>query len=200
MFVLKWLVDRSLYNGSDFVKGYPFSGVPLDAKKHMEIHVFIGISGSPLFCSAAGFFAVTDPLPFDHMHFGTYPFILVRMPFFVTVPTVFYRQIRVFGAGGIAINIVTDFFKGAFFPGVTRNQCFREMEIIFEETISLDGVKGETTEESIRMEVGMQPKEISENRLQCRRIANGLIFIWRVIFFSTGISGCTVLSHHPLKQ
>jgi len=38
------------------------------------------------------------------------------------------------------------------------------MEIIFEESISLDGVKGEITEEGIRMEVWMQHKEIREHK------------------------------------
>jgi len=158
------VVDGSLYNGPDLVKGYPFFAIPLDAGKHTEIHIFISISGTPFFCSAAGVFAVTEPLPFDHMYFGTDPFISVRTPFFVTVPAVFHGQIGVFGAGGIAINIVTDFFKGAFVPGIIRDQSFREMEIIFEETISLDGVEDGITEEGIRMEVRMQPKEIREHR------------------------------------
>jgi len=43
------------------------------------------------------------------MHFGTDPFVPVRTPFFVTVSTVFHGQIRIFGTGGIAINIVTNF-------------------------------------------------------------------------------------------
>jgi len=62
------VVDGSLYNGSDFVKEYPFFRVPLDAGEYTEIHVFISINSAPFFGSATGVFTVTDILPFDHIH------------------------------------------------------------------------------------------------------------------------------------
>jgi len=70
------------------------------------------------------------------MYFGIDPFILVSMPFFVIVTAIFYGQIHVFRTGGIAINIVTDFFRGVLIPGGIRNQCFREIISIAE--ISID--------------------------------------------------------------
>ena len=79
------VVDGPLYNGSDFVKGYPLFGVPLDVGKHAKIYVFINIDGAPFFSSAAGAFAVTDPLSFEHVHFGTDPFVPVSALLFVTV-------------------------------------------------------------------------------------------------------------------
>ena len=48
------VVDGSLYNGPDLVKGYPFFAIPLDTGKNMEIHVFISISGAPFFAVLQG--------------------------------------------------------------------------------------------------------------------------------------------------
>jgi len=51
------------------------------------------------------------------MYFGTDLFIPVSVLFFVIEPAIFNGKIRVFGICGIAINIVTDFFKGTLIPG-----------------------------------------------------------------------------------
>lgn len=65
---------------------------------------------------------------------------------------------------------------------VVRNQRLREMEILFEKAININGVKGGITEEGIRLEVGTQQKEIREHRLQCGGISNRLVFVRRIGF------------------
>ena len=116
------VIDGALYNGSDFIEAIPFLCVSLDARKHTEIHVFIGISGPPLFGSAARVLTITDPLSSDYVDFGTDPFVPVRTSFFVAVPSIFHIQAAVHGAGGIPVEIVSDFLKRAFISCVIGNQ------------------------------------------------------------------------------
>lgn len=118
------VVDGSFHDGSDFIKGTPFLGIPLDAGEHAEVHVLVSVSGAPFFGSAAGFLAVTDPLPIYHVDFRTDPFVPVGTAFFVAVPCVFHVKGGVFGAGGVTVTVITDFFERAFIPWVIGDQCF----------------------------------------------------------------------------
>ena len=69
----------------------------------------------------------------------------------MAMPGVFHVQGGVFGAGGIAIRVIADFFKGAFVSRVVRDQCPGEMEFILEKAVSFDRVKSGITQKGIRM-------------------------------------------------
>lgn len=43
------VVDGTFHNDPDLVKRIPFIGIPLDAGKHAEIEIFIGIGGTSPF-------------------------------------------------------------------------------------------------------------------------------------------------------
>ena len=159
------MVNGTFHNGAYFVKGDPFIRIPLDAGEHAEIHVLISVSGTSLFSSAARVLAVTDPFAFDDMDFGAYPFVPVGTAFFMAVPSVFHIKGWVPGAGGITVYVVADFFKGAFIPWVIGDENFREVEIIFEEAIGLNSVKGGVPKESVRVEIRVQGKEILKHGL-----------------------------------
>ena len=154
------MVDGTFHNGADFVKGDPFIRISLDTGEHTEIHVFISVSCTPLFSCAAWVFAVADPFAFDHMDFGADPFVPVGTAFFMAVPRVFHVQRTVPGAGGISVYVVADFFKSAFIPWVIGDECFGEVEILFEEAIGLNSVKSGVPKESVRVEARVQGKEI----------------------------------------
>ncbi len=118
------MVDGTLHNCPYFVEGIPFIGIPLDAGEHSEVHVVVSISGASLFCGAAWFRAVTYPFSFYHVDFWAYPFVPVRTSFFMAVPCIFHGEAAVSGAGGIAVNVVSDLFKGTFISWIIRNQGF----------------------------------------------------------------------------
>lgn len=71
------MVDGAFHNGSYFIEGSPFVRIPLDAREHAEIHVFVSVSGTSFFGRAAGFLTIADPLPLYHMYFGADPFVAV---------------------------------------------------------------------------------------------------------------------------
>ena len=95
----------------------------------------------------------------------------------MAMPGVFRVQGGVFGAGGIAIRVIADFFKGAFVSRVVRDQCLGEMEFIPEEAVSFDRVKSGITQKGIRVEMRVERKEISEDRFEGGGITDGFIFI-----------------------
>lgn len=161
---LKWLMARSTMV-LIFIEGNPFIGIPLDAGEHAEVHVFISVSGASFFSRAAGFRTATDPLPFYHVYFRADPFATVRTAFFMAVSGVFHVQGAVFGAGGVAVSVIADFFKRAFIPGVIRDKGSGKMKFILKEAVSFDGVKGGIAKESIRAEPRVERKEIREGRL-----------------------------------
>ncbi len=156
------VVDGTFHNGPDFIGGNPFLGVALDTGEHTEIHVVVSVSGPPLLGGAAGFLTVTDPLPFYHMDFWADPFIPVRTPFFMAVPGIFHAQAAVLRAGGVAINVVADLFKGALIPGVIRDYGLGKMELILKEAVSFNGIKSGIPKEGIGVEPRVQRKEIGE--------------------------------------
>ena len=159
------MVNGPFHNGPYFIEGNPFIGIPLDAGEHAEVHVFISVSGASFFSRAAGFRTVTDPLPFYHVYFRADPFVTVRTAFFMAVSGVFHVQGGVFGAGGVAVSVIADFFKRAFIPGVIRDKGSGKMKFILKEAVSFDGVKGGIAKESIRAEPRVERKEIREGRL-----------------------------------
>lgn len=108
------VVNGMFYIGSDFMKGNPFIRVPLDAGDNAEVHVFISIGGVPFFSRVAWFFTIADPVPVYHMDFRAYPFVTVRASFLMAEPGTFHDNAAVFQAGGVAVSIIPDFFKGAF--------------------------------------------------------------------------------------
>ena len=144
------VVDRTLYDCTDLIKRDPFLGVPLDSGEFAEVHVFISISVAPLLCSAARLFAIADILPFHHMDFWTAPFFPVSPAFFVTMSEMFHGKGRVIWAGRIAVKVISDFRESTFVPYIIRDQGFGKMEFIFQEAISLDGVKSRVPEKSMR--------------------------------------------------
>ena len=67
----------------------------------------------------------------------------------MAMPGVFHVQGAVFGAGGIVIRVIADFFKGTFVSRVVRDQCPGEMEFIPKEAVSFDRVKSGITDRFI---------------------------------------------------
>lgn len=136
------MIDRTFYDGPDLIKRVPLIGIPLDPGKFTEVHVFIGISGTAFFRSAARILAVADILPFNHMDFGTAPFFAVGPSFFVTMPEMFHSEGRVVWVGGVTVKVISNLWKRAFIAYIIRDQGFGTMELIFQEAIGFDGVKG----------------------------------------------------------
>lgn len=143
------VVDGTFYDGPDLIERPPLVRITLDAGEHTEFHVVVSISGASSFGSAAWFFAITHPLPLHHVYFSTDPFVPIRAAFFVAVSGIFHGKAAVFRAGGIAINVVAGFFKSTLISRIIRDQGFREMEFIFQEAISLNGIKGGVAEKGI---------------------------------------------------
>lgn len=110
-----------------------------------------------LFESAARLVTVTYPLSVYHVDFGAYPFAAVRTSFFMAEPGKFHDKGAVFRAGGIAVNVIPDFFKSAFIPWGVIDERFGEAEFIFKETVS--------AEEGIGAEIRVQCNEIRKCRL-----------------------------------
>lgn len=54
------MVNASFHDGSDFIKGNPFTRLSLDTRKHTETHVSVCIGGAPLFSGAAGIRTITQ--------------------------------------------------------------------------------------------------------------------------------------------
>lgn len=176
------MVNAPFHDGPDFIKGNSFIRIPLDTGKHPKVHVFISIGGTPLFGGAARFRAVAYPFAVYHVDFGTDPFITVGTPFLMAVSGIFHVQGAVFWADGIAVRVIADFFKVTFVSWVVRDQSLGEIEFIPEEAVSFNRVKSGIAQEGIRMETGVERKEIREDRFQGRRIADGFIFIWGIRF------------------
>lgn len=97
------------------------------------------------------------------MDFWTAPFYAFGTAFFSGNPTVFHGGGRVVGAGRIAIFIVTDLFKGAFVPGIVRDEGFLEAKIVFKEAINIIGIESGIPKEGIGMEAGMGFEEIRKD-------------------------------------
>ena len=116
------VVDGTFHNSSDFVKGIPFIGIPLNAGKHAEIQIFICIGGVPLFGCTARIIAVACPLSFFILHPGASPFNAIRPSFFLCDSKMFHCERAVIGAGRIAVFVVTNFFQGTFISWVIRNE------------------------------------------------------------------------------
>lgn len=150
------MVNGTLHNGSDFIKRNPFIRIPLDTWKHTEVHVFVSIGCVPLFSGAAGLLTITYPPPFYHVDFWADPFVAVGPPFLMAVPGVFHVQGAVFGAGGIAVRVIADFFNGTFVSRDVRDQRLGRVESIPEETVSFDRVKSGITQKGIRMEIRVE--------------------------------------------
>ena len=58
------VVDCTLYNSVNLIKGDSFLRAPLDSGKFMEVHVFIGIGGTPFFAALQGFLQSQTNCPF----------------------------------------------------------------------------------------------------------------------------------------
>lgn len=176
------VVDGAFYDRPYFIEGIPFVRIALDAGKHAEFHVVISISGTSFFGSAAWLFTAAYPLPVYHVDLRTYPFFPVRASLFVAVPGIFHGKGAVFWAGGIAVNVVADFFKGTLISWIIRDQGSGKVEYILKEAVSFNRIKSGIPEESIRSEIRVQGKEIREYRLQGRRITDRLILVGGISF------------------
>lgn len=73
---------------------------------------------------------------------------------------VFHIKVFVFWTGGIAVNVVTDLFEGAFVPWIVRNEGPGEMKLIFESTINFNGIESGITQKGMRVETGMGSLEV----------------------------------------
>ena len=51
----------------------------------------------------------------------------------------------------ITVNVISDFFKGAFIPLVIREQGSEKMEFVLKKTIGFDGIKSGIPQKSIGM-------------------------------------------------
>ena len=47
------VVDGPFHDSPDLIGAVPFIGITLQTWEHAELHIFIGVSGPALFCSAA---------------------------------------------------------------------------------------------------------------------------------------------------
>lgn len=177
------VIDFPFYRSSYFIEGIPFGGIALDTWKHAQFHVFISISGSSLLSGAAGFFAVTDPLSFNHMDFGAAPFGAVRASFFFRGAAVLHGKGSAIGVGRIAIIIETDFLEGAFITGIVRNQGLLETEVIYKEAINIGGIKSGIPQEGIRMEIRVGGEKVGKDRFQGGGVRDGFIFFRGIRFF-----------------
>ena len=74
----------------------------------------------------------------------------------MAVSGVFHVQGAVFGAGGIAVRVIADFFNGTFVSRDVRDQRLGRVESIPEETVSFDRVKSGITQKGIRMEIRVE--------------------------------------------
>ena len=95
--------------------------VTVDSGEHAEIHVFIGVSSTTLFSSAARFFTVTYPLPLNKMNLGVAPFDAIRPAFSLCDATILHIKGGVIGTGGVTVFIEADFLEGTFVAGVIRD-------------------------------------------------------------------------------
>lgn len=171
------MVNAPFHDGPDFIKGDPFIGIPLDTGEHAEVHVFVSIGSAPLFGGAARFRAVAYPLAVYHVDFGTDPLVTVGTPFLIAVPGIIHVQGAVFGAGGIAVRVIADFFEGTLVSRVVRDQRSGKVEFIPEEAVSFDRVKSGIPQKGIRMEIRVKGKEIGEDWFEGRRITDGFVFV-----------------------
>ena len=177
------MVDCPFNAGSDFIKVVPLGRIPLDAGEHAEVHVFIGIGGSPFFGGSAWLFAVADILSLYHVHFRAAPFDTVGTSLFLRDATVFHVKRRILGAGGIAVPVVADSFERALVTGVVRDEGLLETEIIFQETIDVGGVKGGIAEKRVRVKVRMRLEKVGKDGLKGRGIADCLVLFGGIRFF-----------------
>lgn len=157
------VVDGTFHNAPDFVKGIPFIGIPLDPGEHAEIQIFVCIGGTAPFCGAAGIIAFANPLSFLVVHHWTSPFDAVGTSLFFCNTKMFHCKGAVIGAGRIAVFIVTDFFEGTFISRIVRDECLGEMKIIQQHPIGFDGIERRIAQKGIRVESGMQGKEIGKH-------------------------------------
>lgn len=169
------MVDCPFNAGSDFIKVVPLGRIPLDAGEHTEVHVVIGIGGSPLFGGSARFLAIAGVLPFYHVDFRAVPFDAIRTPLFLRDAAVFHGKRGILWTGGIAILVVADPFERALVTGIVRNKSLLETEIIFQETIDVGGIKGGITKKGVRVKVRMRLEEVGEDGLESRGIADCLV-------------------------
>ena len=193
------VVDCPFHNRPDFIEGVPFICIPLDSGKHPEPHIAVGIGGPALPGSAAGILTIADPLALYHVDFRADPFIPVSPPLFMAMPGILHIQGGVFGAGGIAVKVVTDPLKAASIPGVIRDQGPGEMEIVFQEPIGVNGIESGIPKEGIRMEVWVQGKEVRKHGFNEEEPPMDLSSSGESDFFPIGISGCACLKPSSRK-
>lgn len=58
------MVNGSLHNGFYFIERGSFIKIPLYAREHAEVNVFVSVSGTSFFHGAAWLLTIADPLPF----------------------------------------------------------------------------------------------------------------------------------------
>ena len=91
--------DGPLHDGSYLVEGIQFIGIPLDAREHAEVHVFVSIGGTSFFGSAAGSRTVIYPFAVYHVDFRVDPFVAVRT-FSWQCPAYFMTRLQSLGQVG----------------------------------------------------------------------------------------------------
>ena len=71
------MVDGAFHNVSYFIGGNPFVRIPLDAREHAKIHIFLSVSGASFFSRSAGLLTIADPLLVNHVYLRADPFVAV---------------------------------------------------------------------------------------------------------------------------
>ena len=84
----------------------------------------VSVSSAAFGSGAARVFALADILSVHHVDFGTTPLDAVRSALFPGNTTVTHGKGRILRAGWIAVNVVADFFEGAFISGIVGNEHF----------------------------------------------------------------------------
>lgn len=105
------MVDVTFYDDPNLIRETSTRQNHAGCREHMEFHVAVSISGTSSFGSTTWFFTITHPLPLHPVYFWTVPLVPIRAAFFVAVSGIFHGKAAVYRADGIAINVVTDFFK-----------------------------------------------------------------------------------------
>lgn len=75
------MVDAPFHDGPDFIKGNPFIRIPLDARKHTEVHVFVSIGGVSFLAVLHGASQSQTHCPFTMWTFGQTHLLRSERPF-----------------------------------------------------------------------------------------------------------------------
>ena len=94
------VADGTFYNRSDFIEGFPFVRITLDAGEHAEVHVVVSISGASFFAVLHGSGQSHTHSPFTMWTFGHIHLSRSERPFSWQCPAYFMERLLSFGQVG----------------------------------------------------------------------------------------------------